>query len=97
MSAARILKEVLLAFGLLAIGLFGLPALIYLVGQTLVGEYAGGLNAFYLALADSLASGNAFAWILIASPCLTIELMRLWLRLGRRRRDVTEFTESSPQ
>jgi hypothetical protein len=96
MAAPRILKEIVLLLALLAAGLFGLPALIYVVGQTLVGEYPGGLSAFYLAVADALARTNPFAWLLIASPLLIWQLARLWFRLGRRRSRVTQFTESAP-
>lgn len=97
-SAPRILKEAFLALALIAVGLFLLPAMIYLVGQLLVGEYDGGMGAFYLALADSLSTGNAFAWLLIASPYLIVQLLRLWLRLGRRRqKNATQVTQSVTQ
>jgi len=97
MAAPRILKETLLLLALLVAGLLGLPALIYLVGQTLVGQYPGGLSAFYLALADALAAANPFAWLLVASPLLVWQLIRLWFRLGRRRSRVTQFTESASE
>jgi len=94
---SRLIKETLLLLALLAAGLFGLPALIFFVGKVVVGEYDGGLIAFYQALADSLAAANGFAWLLIASPYLIIQLFRFWLYLGRHRRRVTEFKESAPQ
>jgi len=97
MSAVRILKEALLTLGLIAFGLFCLPALIYLVGQVLVGEYDGGLDALYLALADGLAAGQWFAWVLVTSPYVACQLFRIWLRLGSGRRSVTELTESGAE
>jgi hypothetical protein len=82
MKPPRTLKETFLALALLAFGLFCLPALIFLVGQQVVGEYENGLLGLYEAIADALISGNGFAWILIFSPYLIVQLFRLtfWLR-----------------
>jgi len=86
MKPPRILKEALLAVALLAFGLICLPALIYLVGQQLVGAYDDGILGLYEAIGDSLIAGNSFAWILIFSPYLSIQLFRfgLWVRRQRR-------------
>ena len=49
-------KEVLLLLKLLFIGILVLPALIYLVGDAIFGEYGGsGFGAFYGALLGHLA------------------------------------------
>lgn len=86
MKPPRILKELLLAAALLAFGLICLPALVYLVGQRVVGPYEDGMLGLYEAIADSLIAGNGFAWILIFSPYLSIQLVRFgfWLRRQRR-------------
>ena len=82
MKPPRTVKESLLALALLAFGLICLPALIFLVGRQVVGEYENGMLDLYEAIADALIDGNGFAWILVFSPYLTVQLLRfgLWLR-----------------
>jgi hypothetical protein len=72
--------------GLLAFGIIALPALVYLVGRQVVGEYAEGLGGLYAAIGDGLIAGTPVAWILILSPYATIQLVRLvvWLRPSRQ-------------
>lgn len=89
MTASRILKELLFAVGLVAFGLIGLPALVYLVGQQLLGEYEAGLVGFYDATGRALLEGSPFAWMLVMSPLLTIELLRFGFRIRRQRRIVS--------
>jgi len=90
MTAIRIiLRETLLALTLVALGLFGLPACVYLVGQQLVGEYEAGLPGLYEAIADGLMSGHELTWLMILSPYLSVQIVRFWLRLGRPRPTVT--------
>jgi len=86
LNRTKLAREVLLALGLTAFGLIVLPALIYAVGQRLVGEYADGIAGLYAAVGDALVSGNPFAWLLILSPYLCILLIRciLWLRPSRK-------------
>ena len=88
MKPPRLIKETLLAFILLALGLFGLPALVYAVGTQVVGDFENGLPAFYESLGQALMAGRPFAWLLVASPLLTVELARFWLWLRRQRRTV---------
>jgi hypothetical protein len=80
-------REVAIAAGLLAFGLLVLPFAIYLVGQRLLGEYGEGAGA--LALAESiwldLLALRPQAWILVASPYLTIQLVRLTRRVWQRK------------
>ena len=87
MKRSALRKEILLAVGLIAFGLFFLPALIYLVGQQVVGEYAaeGGLVALYDALGNSLLVGNWATWLLVLSPYIVIQLSRLTWWLHRQR------------
>jgi hypothetical protein len=86
MKPPRAIKEALLAFGALAFGLICLPALIFLVGQRLVGEYEAGLVGLYEAIGTALTEGQWYAWVLVLWPYLTLLLLRfsLWLRRHRR-------------
>ena len=86
MKPPRAIKEALLALGAIAFGLICLPAMIFLVGQRLVGEYEGGLPALYQAIGTALTEGKWYAWVLILWPYLTLLLLRfsLWLRRHRR-------------
>lgn len=66
-------------------GLLALPALVYLVGQFLLGEYrpGAGMGAFYADLYGQLAAPAPWAWLLVLGPYLGIQLLRLlWLPLG---------------
>ena len=86
MNRTKLAREALLALGLLAFGLIVLPALVYLVGQRVVGEYADGISGLYAAVGDALITGNAYAWVLVLSPNLCILLIRCiwWLRPSRQ-------------
>jgi hypothetical protein len=85
MKPPRTIKETLLVFFLFALGVFALPAFVYFVGLQVVGDYEAGLPAFYESIGDALTSGNPFAWLLVLSPLLSIELVRFWLWLRRQR------------
>lgn len=66
-------------------GLFGLPALVYLVGQFLLGEYLPGasMGTFYADLYGHLAAAAPWAWLLVLGPYLAVQVLRLlWLPLG---------------
>lgn len=92
MKPPRILKEALLAVALLAFGLICLPALIYLVGQQIVGPYDDGIFGLYQAIGDSLIAGNGFAWILVLSPYVSVLLLRFGFWLRRQRRSANQVT-----
>lgn len=80
-------REAAIAAGLLAFGAFALPFAIYIVGQRLLGEYAGGAGP--LALAENiwldLAALRVPAWVLVLSPYLLVQLVRAVRRTWRRR------------
>lgn len=62
-----------------------LPALVYLVGQVLLGEYrpGAGMGSFYADLYGHLVAAAPWAWLLVFGPYLAIQLLRLlWLPLG---------------
>ncbi len=77
--------EVLLALSLVLSGLVVLPALIYLVGGVLLGEYAGGgrLGSFYGDMLRDLGQGSWQAWSLVLGPLLLVQAGRLiFLQFG---------------
>jgi hypothetical protein len=66
-------------------GLLVLPALVYLVGQRLLGEYRPGatMSVFYADLYSNLAAASPWPWLLVLGPYLAVQLLRLlWLPLG---------------
>lgn len=72
-------------------GLLGLPALIFMVGEVLLGEYrpGAGMGSFYADLYGHLGALSPWAWLLALGPWLTVQMLRLlWLPLrpllGRR-------------
>lgn len=89
MGPSRIVKEAVIALAALALGLIGLPAMVYLVGQLLVGEYEAGLSGFYEAIGAALVEGRWYAWLLVLSPYIVIQLLRFVFRLRRGRRAVS--------
>ena len=89
-------KELLIAVALLGFGVLPLPILVYWVGTRVVGEYAaeGGLWALVGNIWTGLGNGSALAWLLVVSPYLIIQLLRLARVLWRRRPDVSGVTVS---
>jgi hypothetical protein len=74
---------VLIVFG--GFGLLVLPALVFMVGQELLGEYrpGAGTGEFYADLYRYLGNMEPFAWLLVLGPYLGVQLLRLlWLPLG---------------
>ena len=71
-------KEFILFLALLAFGVLVLPALIYLVGDAIFGEYGGtGYGDFYGALLTNLVRVNIAAWFVVLSPYLVWQLLRM--------------------
>jgi hypothetical protein len=85
MKPPRTAKEALLALGALAFGLICVPALIFVVGQQLIGSYEDGLLGFYEEIGAALAAGKWYAWMLLLWPYVTLLLLRFgfWLRRQR--------------
>ncbi len=79
----RLRKQILIAMMLLGFGLLPLPVIVYWIGTQVVGPYEveSGLWALVGNVWGDLTSGNPFAWILVLSPYLIIQLLRLAHRL----------------
>jgi hypothetical protein len=79
-------RELAIGAALLGFGLFLLPVAIYIVGSRIFGEYAPGAGgAFVLAehLWLDLVALRPFAWLLVLSPYLLVQLIRAVRRLWR--------------
>ena len=63
----------------LAVGLFALPATIFIVGGALLGPYGdnGGLGRFYGDFFGDLAEPSVRAWAIALGPLTLISLLRL--------------------
>jgi hypothetical protein len=87
MSNDALKRELTIAAVLFAFGFFALPLAIYWVGSEFIGQYEPGAGA--LTLADRIWSGllslNPFAWVLVLSPYIVIQLARLIRRTWRTR------------
>jgi hypothetical protein len=82
---ARTRRELILLLVLLACGLFGVPLLIWLVGQFVLGPYADG-GAFAL-LADffaGLRTGSLIHWSVVVGPYLFVLILRLFWHFIRQ-------------
>jgi hypothetical protein len=79
-------REVAIGAGLLAFGLFVLPAAIYIVGAQIFGEYSvdGGVLALGEGIWSDLLALQPFAWLLVLSPYVIVQLARCVRRLWRR-------------
>ena len=68
----------------LLFGLLALPLLVFVVGQTIFGDYAeGGVGAFFTGIHSMLRSGDAVVWFLVLSPYLILQTLRLTVGLFR--------------
>ncbi len=77
--------EVLLFLGLIALGMWLVPAMIFLVGNLILGPYGDfdTLGSFYIDLFGSLLVGRGIAWLLVSSPYLFLSLIRLLIWFWR--------------
>lgn len=88
MKVPKSIRETVIALGLVAFGLLALPALVFAVGQRIIGDYEQGMGGFYEAIGMAVASGRPFAWLLILSPLIVVQLLRVSLWLHRQRKPV---------
>ena len=89
-------KELLLAATLLSCGLLPLPVVVYWVGSRVVGEYSAesGLWGLIWNVWTDFATGSVLAWILVVSPYLLIQLLRVSRALWRHKPGVSDVTVS---
>ena len=79
-----IIREILLFLVLLVVGFAVLPPVTFFVGELVFGAYGGdGLSDFYDELLGKLGRGDSFAWLLVLSPYIITQSMRL-MALGWR-------------
>ena len=78
-------RELVLAGSLVGFGIFVLPGAVYLVGQTVVGEYPadGGVLALAANIWAQTVRGNPMALVLVLGPYGIVQLLRLARRLWR--------------
>ena len=90
-------REALLLLIMGGFGLLVLPALVYLVGEQLLGEYRpdAGMGVFYGDLYAELVALSPFAWLLVLGPWLALQFLRLlwWPLRGLLRRRKTPEDE----
>lgn len=77
--------EVSLFLGLIALGMWLVPAMIFMVGNQILGPYGDfdTLASFYIDLFGSLLDGRGIAWLLVSSLYLFLSLIRLLIWLWR--------------
>ena len=80
-------RELVIAATLFGCGFLLLPPSVYWVGKQVVGDYAG--DGGLLALADQIWSDfftlDPAAWVLVLSPYLLVQIVRLIRRTWRPR------------
>jgi hypothetical protein len=81
-------KEIALLSGLLFVGLVLVPIAVFFVGQAVFGTYGGvGYADFFATLSSKVRNGDFVAWVLILSPYLGWQCLRLtvvaWRLAGR--------------
>jgi hypothetical protein len=80
-----LLREAALFLGLFFAGIVLLPIAIYLVGQSVFGDYGGrGFADFYASLHYEMRAGQNVPWYLVLSPYLGWQLFRLTLHVFRK-------------
>jgi hypothetical protein len=83
----RATRESVLLLILLLIGLLILPIVIYSVGTSIFGEYAGdGFWDFFSLLHHELLAGEPVVWFLVFSPYLIWQIFRVTIWAFQRPR-----------
>ena len=82
------IREAIVFTVLLLAGLLLLPLAIFLVGGIVFGDYPGdGYGRFFESILRRFTAGDRFAWFLVLSPYLVVQLCRLlgyaWRMTGR--------------
>ena len=78
-------KEALLLLILFAAGIVLMPAVIYFIGQMIFGNYGGdGFGDFFGTIGKKLIAADGVAWLLVASPYLILQCLRITAYAWRR-------------
>ena len=78
-------KEALLLLILFVGGIVLMPAVIYFIGQMIFGDYGGdGFGGFFGAIGTKLLAADGVAWLLVASPYLILQCLRITAYAWRR-------------
>lgn len=78
-------KEALLLLILFVGGIVLMPAAIYFIGQMIFGSYGGGgFGDFFGAIGAKLLAADGVAWLLVASPYLILQCLRITAFAWRR-------------
>ena len=73
-----LVREAIVLVVLLLAGLLLLPVAIFVVGDVVFGDYGGdGYGEFFESMLGRLAGGDRFAWFLVLSPYLVVQLFRM--------------------
>lgn len=93
--ASALKREAVVFAALAAFGILVLPFAVYGLGLRVFGEYGPDADALSLAidLWATLGRGEWAAWLLVGSPYLVIQALRLARRLWRVRKPVTRVTD----
>ena len=83
MQSRTIKREIAIAAALFAVGLLMLPPAIYWIGRQVAGDYAGGPLAFADQIWADFVQLEPAAWLLVLSPYLLLQLVRLIGRTWR--------------
>ena len=90
LQKSAIRNEAVLLVGLLIFGIICIPGAVYLVGQLVFGDFAGeGFGDFFASISTKLMAADGAAWLLVASPYLVLQCLRLtrygWRQIGASR------------
>ena len=83
-SSLNFKKEFIVLLIFIFLSLLVLPIIIFVVGELVFGKYEGnGYMGFLTELIEKLYSGNYVTWILILSPYIGWQILRLSLYLWK--------------
>lgn len=76
--ANPVVRELLLFVVLAIAGIILLPMAIFFVGSEVFGAYGGdGFGHFFESILARLGRGDRFAWLLVLSPYVVLQLFRM--------------------
>mgnify|MGYP001821283428 CR=1 FL=1 len=80
LKKSSVRREAVLLAILLPFGIVFMPGAAYVVGAMVFGDYSGdGFAGFFSTIGAKLLAGQGVAWLLVASPYLIVQCLRLTL------------------